>query len=228
MNVALLQGNNIVVRRGEERAYYGVDFEVDLEDAMVRAISWHLDDAFLTGDGVGKPQGAVTSANPARVVVTKESSQTADTLKGANVLKMWKRLHPALWKDAVWVANVNVLSELMGAHIAGTNADVFLFSPSRGEGAPDTLMGRPIFFSEKVPVLGDEADISLCAFSQYAIGIRKEMSIDRSIHSGFTKDTTVFRGLIRVDGQSLWNAPFTPKQSGADTLSWAVVLASRA
>ena len=82
-----------------------------------------------------------------------------------------------------------------------------------------------MIFTEKIPVIGTEGDIILTDLSQYAIGLRQDMSLDRSAHAGFTKDTTFFRGILRSDGLGLWNAPYTPKNG--NTLSWAVTLAAR-
>ena len=44
---------------------------------------------------------------------------------------------------------------------------MFLFNPSRGIDVPDTLLGRPIFFTEYAKTLGDEGDLILAVWSQY-------------------------------------------------------------
>jgi HK97 family phage major capsid protein len=85
---------------------------------------------------------------------------------------------------------------------------------------------RPVKFTEKVPALGSRGDIGLYDFSQYVVGIRLGMSLERSGHAGFASDTTYYRGLLRVDGQPTWRQPLTPR-NGSTTLSPFVTLAAR-
>jgi HK97 family phage major capsid protein len=88
-----------------------------------------------------------------------------------------------------------------------------------------TMLGRPIIFSEKMPALSSQGDILLCDFSQFAVGIRKEILLDRSIAPGFQTDEVAYRCIVRADSQGTWKSAFTPK-SGS-TLSWCVALGAR-
>jgi HK97 family phage major capsid protein len=65
----------------------------------------------------------------------------------------------------------------------------------------------------------------LADFSQYAIGIRKEISLDKSMHLGFAEDCSTFRGIVRVDGMPLWASVYTP--SAGATLSPFITLGAR-
>ena len=87
------------------------------------------------------------------------------------------------------------------------------------------ILTRPVVFTEKVPTLGAKGDIGLYDFSQYAIGIRKDISIDRSRHAGFTTDSTYFRGILRADGTPTWRQAYQPKNG--DTLSPFVTVEAR-
>jgi HK97 family phage major capsid protein len=58
--------------------------------------------------------------------------------------------------------------------------------------------------SAKHDVLGSHGDIGLYDFSYYVVGLRKDMSLERSAHAGFASETTYYRGLLRVDGRSTW------------------------
>ena len=88
-----------------------------------------------------------------------------------------------------------------------------------------SLLGKPMLFTEKVPALGTLGDLLLCDLSQYTIGLRKEVSLDKSIHVGWSTDTASYRAILRADGQGSWDKPITPK--AGDTLSWCVALQSR-
>ena len=88
---------------------------------------------------------------------------------------------------------------------------------------PAYLFGKPIIFTEKTPALGTEGDLMLVDLSQYAIGMRQEIVIDRSNAPGWTRDVESFRVILRADGQSLWDEAVTPA-NGTNTLSWCVIL----
>ena len=66
----------------------------------------------------------------------------------------------------------------------------------------------------------------LADLSQYAIGLRKELSLDTSDHVKWYEGLRAFRIILRVDGQGTWDAAITPRKGS--TLSWCVTLATRA
>ncbi len=207
----------------------GGTFEGALVSAMVKAMGWHLDYYFLRGTGAGQPLGVL--GDPALVTVAKDASQPADTVSYNNLAGMFSRMHPALLGDAIWVANPTTIPQLLQlvvkiTNVAGTEnvggSHIPVVTESNGV---FRILTKPVVFTEKLPALGDVGDILFVNFSQYAVGLRKEVSIDKSIHVGFQIDTSHYRGILRVDGQGKWNKPVTPK-SGA-TLSWAVVLEAR-
>ena len=53
-----------------------------------------------------------------------------------------------------------------------------------------TLLGKEIIFTEKCPALGVKGDLILVDLSQYAIGMRKEIALDRSNVPGWMEDMT--------------------------------------
>jgi Phage capsid family len=77
------------------------------------------------------------------------------------------------------------------------------------------ILTRPVVFSEKVKPLGTLRDIGLFDFSQYAVGLRQDATLDKLQHVGFTRNVVTFRLQLRVDGQTVVNAPYTPPNSGA-------------
>lgn len=177
------------------------------------------------GTGNGEPLGILNS--PALLSVAKQSMQVADTINGTNVIKMRQRV----WRygQAIWLANHDTLEQLMTCHIAGTNSDVFLFSPGRGVDVPDTLLGRPIIFTEYANTLGDLGDICCGVWSQYLWGTMGPQNPRRaeSIHVRFLNHERTFKFWIENDGAPWWRALLTPHKS-AETLSPFVALAERA
>jgi hypothetical protein len=94
-------------------------------------------------------------------------------------------------------------------------------------GGQELCLNRPIFYSDKMSNIGAAGDIALIDFSQLYFGLRRMLSTEQSQHVYFTSDETAFRALMRMDAQPKWAKAFTPRESGADTLSWCVTLADR-
>ena len=200
----------------------GVSFRDQLEETITRALGWFLDDAFLNGTGAGQPLGVLN--DPALIAVPKQGGQAADTIQYENVVDMFARLHPALVEDAVFVVNPTTIPQLLTMSLViGTGGTHIPVMTEAGNGF--RMLGRDVLLTEKLPTLGDEGDILLAAFSQYAVGLRAEMSLDRSQHVGFARDVETYRGILRGDGQGKWSGAYTPKTGS--TLSWAVTLAAR-
>lgn len=179
----------------------------------------------IRGTGAGEPLGVLNAA--CRIDVAKESMQAADTINGTNLVKMRARIWN--YQRAIWIANQDTFVQLVAAHISGTNTDQYLFTPGNGTDVPDTLFGRPIFFSEYASTLGDLGDIMLCDWSQYLWGMYGSRNPRRaeSIHVRFLNHERTFKFWIENDGQPWWRSALTPKQS-ATTLSPFVALAERA
>jgi len=204
-------------------------FAREFTRALTDAAGWHLDNAFLNGNGTTQPQGLLDTSNPALVTVAKESGQSANTILFENIVAMWSRLWPRGHSNAVWIANHDIIPQLYMMSQAIGTAGVPVYMPANGAaGTPfASLFGRPLLFSEKVPTLGTAGDVGLYDLSQYALGIRAEIALMISPHVYFSSDELAFRLRVRVDGKSLWDSAITPAK-GANTLSPFVTLATRA
>lgn len=200
-----------------------------LQNLFTEAAMHGLEAAVLTGNGVGQPLGLLSG--DAIVSVAKEGSQAADTFVRENAVKMLARLHPGLVKNALWVCNPSVLPALLELSFRVQNAAASDYvggqlEPVQLEDGSYKLLGLPVAFSESLPVLGDLNDIALISPDQYVLGSTLDLSVEASPHQRFNFDQTVFRLILRVDGQPLWSQPLTPRNGS--TLAPAVVLAERA
>ncbi len=177
----------------------------------------------LNGVGGGEFTGVMNS--PCLISVPKEGGQAADTIQGLNILKMRQRC----WRynDAVWLANPDTYVELSSVHIAGTNGDVFLFHPGNGTDVPDTLLGRPIFFTEYAKTLGDQGDLVLGTWSEFLEGTLQNVERAESMHVRFVNHERAFKFWMENAGAPWWRTALTPK-NGANTLSPFVTLDARA
>ena len=179
-----------------------------------------LIDERLNGTGVGEFLGVFNS--PALISVAKEGSQTADTIAFENIIKMRSRVWG--YGQAVWMANHDTIPQLCS--IEDTEGR-HIFLPSLRDDVPDTLLGRPIIFTEYVPTLGDANDLCCVNWSQYLEGMYQPVRGAESVHVRFTTDERAFKFGLRNDGKPWWDAALTPKNS-SNTLSPYVGLAERA
>lgn len=206
-----------------------ISLEGLLPTMFSQAISFQMDEKFLTGNGGGCPLGVLNA--PATVSQAKESGQAATTIVAENIVKMYSRMYPPSIPNAVWVANIDAFPQLATMSIAvGTGGSlVGLLSNQQAQAAPTlTLLGRPVIFTEKVPTLGTVGDIMFCDFSQYMIGAKSATgaAMQSSIHLKFDQHETAFRIMQRMDGQPWWKSALTPRISST-TLSPFVSLATR-
>lgn len=191
------------------------------------AISFVEDDDFLNGTGVNMAAGMFASVNPSLITVTAETGQGSATIVAENIAQMWARLYPAGQANAIWVANIETFPQLFRMALAVGTGGIPIWMPAGGvSGRPfETLMGRPLIYSEKMQALGTAGDIGLADMAQYLIGDRGGLQIASSIHLKFDYDETAFRFVLRYDGQPSWLSTLTPKR-GSATLSPFVILAS--
>tara|TARA_R110002110_G_scaffold86024_6_gene224507 strand:+ start:5906 stop:7330 length:1425 start_codon:yes stop_codon:yes gene_type:complete len=194
------------------------------------AIGWKEDLVFINGQGGGQPLGILNS--PAAVVVAKEAAQAADTLVLANTTKMFARLRARRSGSIAWLMNQTVFPQLPLLNVAVGTGGSAVFINSAQSAAGQSLWGYPIQYSEKVPVLGDAADVSLVDVSDYIVADDQSgPQVAQSIHLKFDYGQTAFRITKYVDGQSMTKDALAPYKAGAttpDTLSPVVTLAARA
>jgi HK97 family phage major capsid protein len=198
-----------------------ISFAALLEAGFRDAVADAIIRARLSGTGAGEPLGILNC--PALISVST-TGQTTGTLVSGNILGMRKRC----WRysTAVWLANHDIYEVLAGVHVAGTNSDSFLFQPARGIDVPDTLLGRPIIFTEYAQSLNTVGDIILCNWSEYLVGNLQGIQTAESMHVRFENNENTFRVTMRQAGAPWWRSALTPVNS-SDTLSPFVALATR-
>jgi HK97 family phage major capsid protein len=212
----------IFVDASSELVEDGLGFEAQLEMAVKKSLALGFDYYFLQGVGAGQPLGVLNADSI--VTVDKESGQAADTVLYENVIKMFARMYPAGRSKAVWIANETCIPQLLGMSIdIGTGGSLYqVINEKNGQ---FSIFGRPVIFSPSMPELGNANDIIFADLSQYAIGLRREMKLEKSNIPGWTEDLVSYRVLVRMDGLPTWDQAITPRNG--DDLSWVVGLAER-
>ena len=185
--------------------------------------------AVIDGDGAGKPLGILNGS--ALITVAKESGQTAGTLTGANVNKMWHRHHARFRRNSVWVMHPDLEEQLPGLSIKSNDgsAEKFLWNPEGGYQDLDyqRILTRPVIFEDYCSAIGSKGDILLIDPSQYILLTKGTARMGWSIHVQWLTDQQCFRMVFRCGGAPKQNAPITLANS-SNTRSAFVTLAARA
>jgi HK97 family phage major capsid protein len=200
-----------------------------IRTAFPDEFAFQIDDAIWNGTGAGTPMGILNSG--ALVTVAKEAGQKASTIMAENVIKMSARIFASSYQNANWFINQNTLPQLYTMSIAvGTGGQLVFVPPGGLSAAPyGMLLGRPVIPIEQAATLGTVGDIVLADLSKgYILAEKGGIRSDVSIHVRFVYDESVFRFVLRLDGQPVRASALTPYKGTSDTLSHFVALATRA
>jgi HK97 family phage major capsid protein/HK97 family phage prohead protease len=199
-------------------------------DAFIRSeaereIKFCIEDSIINGTGAGMPLGILAAG--CTETVSKEVGQAASTIVFENITKMYSRLRAESLKNACWLVNQNTYPQLHSMSIAVGTGGVPVYLPANSlAGQPyNTLYGLPVIPVEYCQSLGTAGDIILADLSKYVLAF-KPIESAMSIHVYFTTDKSVFRFVMRVDGQPKLASSITPFK-GSDSLTDFVILEGR-
>lgn len=161
-----------------------------------KALANAEENAFLNGDGVGKPLGIFTENGGGQIAITTntQSSITADEI--INLVHSLKRPYR---KNAKFIMNDQTIALIRKLK---DNNGAYLWQPSLQAGEPDRLFGYPVYTSAYVPTVATGTPvIAFGDFSYYNIGDRGVRSFDqlRELFAG--NGMVGFLAKERVDGK---------------------------
>ena len=184
-----------------------------LTSMFAEVLTFEEDYAFLTEDGVGKPQGILTC--PAYITVSRA---TATQINTTDVIGMIARFKGNMARARF---NVNQSALPYIYQLQDPNGN-YIWHPGNvgtiAGNAPGSLYGVPINITEKLPALGTTGDLLLSDMGFYLIGDREGLSVAQSEHFKFQNDQMAYRLTKRVDGQPWLDSAITPR-AGGSTLS---------
>ena len=180
--------------------------------------------AFINGTGVGEPLGWLRAA--AAEVVAQDALQGADTIVWQNILQMYAQMLPSSLGRAIWIANIDTFPELATMALGVGTGGSAVWLNNGVPGPPMTILGRPVYFTEKVPSVTEQGCISFIDPGYYLIGDRQTMRAETSAHYRFVNDVTVMRFIQRLDGRPWIESSIEPA-NGANNLSPFVLLGDR-
>jgi HK97 family phage major capsid protein len=114
---------------------------------FARRIGDKEEEAFFVGDGSGKPTGILNATGGAQIGTTT-SSQTAITFD--DMIDLFFSLRSVYRRNASFIANDSSIKAIR--KLKDGNGQ-YLWQPSTVVGNPDTILGRPVYTSQYMPLI---------------------------------------------------------------------------
>ena len=172
------------------------DMESYIVDEFGRRIGNAEEEAFITGNGTGKPLGILAATGGAQVGKT---TAAADKITYDEIVDLYHSLGVPYRKKAVWLMNDSTVQYIR--KIKDGNGQ-YLWQPSLVAGTPDTILGCPVKVSRYMPEIdADNKVIAFGDFGYYWIADRQGRSFKRLDELFAATGHVGFRGSQRVDGK---------------------------
>ncbi|MBO5318968.1 MAG: phage major capsid protein [Ruminococcus sp.] len=162
---------------------------------FARRIGTKEEEAFLIGDGKGKPTGIFAATGGAE----NGATTTGAAITFDDVIELFYSLKSPYRKKAVWILNEQTVKALRKIK---DNTGNFIWQPSVSAGLPDTILNRPYVTSVYAPTIAAGAKaIAFGNYSYYWIADRQGRSLKR-LNELFAMNGQVgFLASQRVDGK---------------------------
>jgi HK97 family phage major capsid protein len=179
---------------------------------------WMEEYSFLNGTGAGQPLGVLNAG------CTLTVPRTADgEVQYEDLTEMLMNFLPTA--QGVWVISQSAMNEIITINGPAGNPS-YVWHANAANGIPGTLLGFPVIWTEKLPVLGQPGDVLLADWSYYLLGDRQATTVESTQFDRWRYDETSWRMVHRVDGQPWLSAPLT-YQDGATQVSPFVILGEK-
>lgn len=153
--------------------------------------------AFLTGSGVLRPVGLIN--HPSNATVTRENAGEVSYEDVVNMLAV-----SAYGSNFVFIASKTALPQLVALKDTAGNP-IWHFSAQ--DSVPNTLMGYPVYFSERNPVVGTAGDVVLADLSKYIVRDGSGMRLFLDPYTRAVNNMTRLYFSWNVDGKPWLTSP---------------------
>lgn len=178
------------------------DSEFDLSSFIATEFGERIgalaEDAYINGDGAGKPTGLLDAAS-ALTVTTLPAGQVTTTTYAAvaaailSVPAQYRQNLSILAADSVFVRFVTLVDS--------TGRPIW--SPSMGAGAPDTVLGIPLYTHPNLPAIGASSKSMIVGDFGRGYLIRRVNGVFMQRQNELHSDSgqVCFRAYLRLDGK---------------------------
>ena len=169
------------------------DIEGYITNEFVRRMATAEENAFINGDGTGRPTGILNTAE-----VGKKAT-AANALTTDEIIDLYHSLRSPYRKKAVFIANDSTIKAIR--QLKDENG-IYLWQPGLKEGQPDTLIGNKVYTSSYMPEIGaGNKPLIFGDLSYYWIADRQGRIFQRLNELYAATGQIGFRTYQRVDGK---------------------------
>ena len=194
------------------------DFTGDLEPALIQSVGQEIlnqlnFDITIDGSGSGEPTGALhTSANGALLKVTRT---TENRIKFPDIVNMYtQHTHGP---NSFWIISRRAIGELFQMELSSGSGVTYLAGMA-SDPSKIPLLGYPVIVSDFLNTLGAEGDIGLINPDHYAAALRRQLTVESSIHVKFVNDVTTWRFFARGGGIPIPTAPYAYRSAASSNI----------
>lgn len=161
-----------------------------------RALGNALGAQFITGTGSSQPQGIV----PVATTGVTGGAGVSGAFTADNLIDLYfSVIQP--YRDSASCAWLMRDATLGGVRKLKDTTNQYLWQPSLQVGAPDTLLGKPVYTDPTVAAVAlSAASVLFGDFSQYFVRLVNGIRFERSDDYAFNTDLVTYRAIIRGDG----------------------------
>ena len=198
VNLGAFKANTKIIVSEELRDDEAVDLDRFLAVELGGRIGLLEAAAFATGDGSGKPTGAVHASSTFTVSTAPTGNVTA--YSKAAILQFFLALPEAYRAEASWILHPTDFANLAALEHASGG----LTFPTL-QNDPPSLMGRPVFMDASLPTPAASAKSLLVGDFRLGYGVRRvsDISIKRQEELHSDSGQIGYRLFSRVDGKPL-------------------------
>lgn len=183
----------IISQQDLEDSAFSLESELNMEASEQFGVAEGL--AFVSGNGVAKPEGLLSNSSVGEVVTGSNSAVTADSL-----IDLFYALKDAYAKNASWLlkrATIGSIRKLKDSQ------NQYLWQPGLMADQPSTILGRPYQECVDMPAIATNAyPVIFGDFRRgYLIIDRVQISLQRDPFTDADNGNVVFRIRKRVGGQ---------------------------
>jgi len=186
------------------------DSVFDLENYIAREFARRIggkeEEAFLLGDGIGKPQGIIPGT-------VGDQTANATTISLDDILDLFYSLKAPYRNKAVFVMNDSTVKAIRKLK---DSTGQYLWQPSVKDATPDTILNRPLYTSVYMPAIApSEKSVIFGDFSYYWVADRQGRVFKRLSELFAVTGQVGFMVTQRVDGRVILPEAFKILQQKA-------------
>jgi len=173
------------------------DMQAELTADFGESFGEFESEAFIKGDGVGKPRGILSEAT-----IPDTATAAAGVVSGDDMITAFYAVKAAYRNAGAWLMNSATLAEVRKLKTASGD---YIWQESLAAGQAPTILGRPVYEAVHMPdpITGAKAIIFGDFKRAYRVVTRPDIAVQRDPYTLATKSAVRFLARQRIGGDTV-------------------------